>query len=128
MNEQKSALKRLEKLLAAAFAVLACGFLYAFIVSKIGFGIPCLFRLATGLKCPGCGVSRMCLSLLRLDFRAAWHYNSAVMLLSPLAAVVFCDMSLRYVLTGTQKPDKFSNFSMFFMVIVLVAFGILRNL
>ena len=49
----------------AAFYILGCQ----------GIGIPCLFRLATGWLCPGCGNSRAVLALLRLDITAALQYN-----------------------------------------------------
>ena len=39
------------------------------------FGIPCLIRYTTGLICPGCGMTRAWLSVLRLDFAKAMYYN-----------------------------------------------------
>ncbi len=51
--------------------LLPAGGLYALFVHATGLMIPCPFRLITGLKCPGCGMTHMCMSLLRLDFKAA---------------------------------------------------------
>lgn len=120
--------KRLFRLAAVLFVIFICGMIYAAAVSAIGWGIPCLFRVMTGLKCPGCGVSRMCLSLLRLDFKTAWEYNPAVMALLPLGAAVFIDMSVKYVKTGSHTPGRFSNAAMIFMIAVLLVFGVVRNL
>ena len=39
------------------------------------FAIPCLFRLATGIPCPACGLSRAVLYAARLDFLAALRMN-----------------------------------------------------
>ena len=39
------------------------------------FAIPCLFRLVTGIPCPGCGLSRAFVYALRLDFLAAMRMN-----------------------------------------------------
>ena len=39
------------------------------------FNIPCLFKLFFGIPCPGCGITRAWLSLLRLDFRSAFRFN-----------------------------------------------------
>ena len=50
--------------------------------------IPCPFRLATDLECPGCGMTRSCLSLVRGDFAAAWHLNPFSFLLVGLAVAV----------------------------------------
>ena len=39
------------------------GLLYGIFVSYTGLAIPCLFRKVTGLLCPGCGVTGMCVAL-----------------------------------------------------------------
>lgn len=40
-----------------------------------GTGIPCYYYTRLGRPCPGCGLSRMYLSMLQLDFAAAFGYN-----------------------------------------------------
>lgn len=37
--------------------------------------IGCVFRLMTGIPCPGCGMTRAWLAALRLDFAAAFAYH-----------------------------------------------------
>lgn len=37
--------------------------------------IPCPLNRITGIPCPGCGMTRAYLSLLRLDFAAAFRFN-----------------------------------------------------
>lgn len=37
--------------------------------------IGCVFRLMTGVPCPGCGMTRAWLAALRLDFAAAFAYH-----------------------------------------------------
>jgi hypothetical protein len=37
----------------------------------------CLFRLISGLPCPGCGITHSIISLMHFDFAAAWHNNPA---------------------------------------------------
>ena len=125
---RSTAKARLLRLLLITSAILAVGLLYALFVSITGLAIPCGFRLITGYQCPGCGVSRMCLSLLHFDFTGAWQYNAAIMALLPLGAAVALDLSVRYVRSGVTRPDKFSNAAMLFMIAVLVVFGFLRNI
>lgn len=120
--------QRLLKLFALAGGLLTAGLAYAVFVNVTGVAIPCVFRLITGLQCPGCGVSRMCLSLLRLDFRAAWQANPALMALSPLGVIVAVDIALRYVKTGKALPCKLTNLMMVFMIGVLLVFGVARNI
>ena len=58
--------KRLKTLLCLCAALLLGGCAYAMLCAHLGYGVPCLFHSITGLQCPGCGVSRMFLCLLRL--------------------------------------------------------------
>jgi hypothetical protein len=39
-------------------------------------GWPCAFRLATGIPCPGCGLSRAMAALLRGDWRTAVAFHA----------------------------------------------------
>lgn len=39
------------------------------------FDIPCVFRSVFGIQCPGCGMTRACLSLLHFDLKQAFAYN-----------------------------------------------------
>lgn len=66
-------------------AVLA-GVLLLLAAAGLLFGCP--VKRITGLPCPGCGMTRACLSLLRLDFAAAvrWH---PLCFIIPLLALMF---------------------------------------
>ena len=67
------------------------GYLVLYLIT--GTGIPCFYYSLYGYTCPGCGLSRMFLSLLRLDFAAAFAYNPvgfvAVFLWNAVAALCF---------------------------------------
>ena len=39
------------------------------------FGITCIVKHFTGIICPGCGITRACLSAIRLEFKKAFLYN-----------------------------------------------------
>ena len=52
-------------------------------------GINCPIRYLSGISCPGCGMSRACLSALRLDFAAAFYYNPAWVVLLPAGVGYF---------------------------------------
>ena len=51
-------------------------------------GITCPIKFITGVSCPGCGMSRAWLSLLRLDFSAAYNFHPLFLLPIP-ALIVF---------------------------------------
>ena len=67
------------------------GLLYGIFVSYTGLAIPCLFRKVTGLLCPGCGVTGMCVALLHLNWKGAFFCHPVLfVLLLPLTAVFIC--------------------------------------
>lgn len=119
---------RAKKVIQIGAALLLGGCTYAVFCDLTGFGIPCVFHLLTGLQCPGCGVSRMCLALLRLDLPGAWEANPVILCMLPLGAVLGVRMVLRYIRTGSSHPTAPEEWTMLAMTAVLVLFGILRNL
>lgn len=112
--------------LGAVLLILGCA--YAFFADKTGIFIPCVFRLITGFKCPGCGITHMFLNILRLDFRSAWSNNPAVMLMLPLFAYLATTNIYRYIKYGTRKEPKHETVIEILMLIALIVFGIIRNI
>lgn len=55
-------------------------------------GITCLFQHILHIPCPGCGMTRAFLSLLRLDFAAAWHYNPLIFCMPYVFIYIFFDL------------------------------------
>ncbi len=110
----------------AVFSVLAGAYTLFFIYT--GVGIPCVFKLITGLSCPGCGVTRMLISILRLDFHNAFLYNPVLFVLLPFFAVLACRIAYVYIKRGTTDPGKGFNYIMYVIIGILYVFGILRNL
>ena len=51
---------------------------------NIDIGIPCLFKLAIGLKCPGCGLTHAFAHISRFEFAEAWGENKLSFLVLPL--------------------------------------------
>ncbi len=119
--------KRLIKVITSGAVLLAVGCAYAVFCIKTGYGIPCVFNLITGLKCPGCGISRMFLSLMRLDFKSAWKYNPAVIVISPFLAHLIFSGCYRWVKFGKNTETKFDNVLAIVLIFVLILFGIIRN-
>ena len=50
-------------------------------------GITCPIKHLTGISCPGCGMTRACLSALRLDLAAAFAYHPLWIALPPVAVL-----------------------------------------
>ena len=70
----------------------------------------------------------MCLRLLRLDFAGAWQYNPMILCLLPFGLAVAVNVAVRYVKTGSVRPDKWANILVWIMIAALLIFGIARNL
>lgn len=119
---------RLKRLLLRAGLILGIGLAYAVFVRLSGLSIPCPFHAVTGLLCPGCGVTRMCLALLRLDFAAAWEANPVLLLLLPVLAALLLRQAVRYVKTGRSTLSRGESALVWGMAAVLLLWGIARNL
>ena len=59
-----------------------------FVFSMYKLEIRCLFRLFLGIPCPGCGMTRALVSLLKMDIPAAAGYHGMVFFL-PLMYLYF---------------------------------------
>lgn len=53
--------------------------------------LPCIPRYITGFICPGCGMSRAWLSVLQLDFAAAFRYHPLFWCVPILAVYILYD-------------------------------------
>ena len=91
-----------------------------------GHGIPCFFRLVTGLKCPGCGITTMLLALLHGNVRAAFYANPFLFCTLPLL------LAECVLLTFFQKRVRDSFLIQKAIPVTYLAalllFGVIRNL
>ena len=76
-------------------------------------GIGCPIRWFTGISCPGCGMSRAFISLLRLDFAAAFRYHPMIY---PL--LIF----FPYYFLGSEKTPRRRKLKKFFLAVVIIMF------
>ena len=91
-----------------------------------GNEIPCIFKKITGLYCPGCGITRMFFSLLRLDIYRAFRYNPLVFIL--LVSYLFYTIIDLVKYSKTNKHLKISNKIYWTLLILVFCFAILRNI
>ncbi len=91
--------------------VFICAFIIYILLSYIFHFVNCPIKLCIGYPCPGCGMTRACLSIFRFDFKSAFHYNPFVFLLP----------FLLWIVIFRQRPwiSKIYN-NTFFWIIILV--------
>lgn len=100
------------------FTIICFSFLLLYL--KLGIYIPCLFRKFTGFYCPGCGITRMFLSILQLDFYQAFRYN-------PLVFILFVGVILFKILRfNFSKKSK--EYASYFLLVIVIFYGVLRNI
>ena len=118
---------RFFRILKRYLIVLGAGILYFVFTTVTKIGIPCPFRFVTGLQCPGCGISRMLISLAHLDLVSAFHYNPFILLTSPILLFIIFYADYRYIKTGDGSLGKW-NFFLIAELAGLLIFGIVRNI
>jgi hypothetical protein len=65
------------KYLLAIFSIVG-GYLFLFLFDRFNnhqHTTLCIFKLTTGIPCPGCGMGRATIELIRGNFAEAYHYN-----------------------------------------------------
>lgn len=120
--------ERLNTLLRAGAVLVGAGAAYAALIAVLGRGLYCPFWRLTGLLCPGCGVTRMCLALLRLDLAGAWRANAALLLALPVLAALAIRLMWVYVRTGRRLPSRGEERLIWILVVYFLVWGVVRNL
>jgi len=96
--------------------------LYNFAPTAYGFYPPCVFRMLTGLQCPGCGTTRALHHLLHGRFEEAFRLNPMLFVL--MAVALF---ALPSVLRGRQPGFLMKPWFAWTAFAVLTSYWIVRN-
>jgi hypothetical protein len=75
--------------------IAAAGLGYLLLVPN-EYKIPCVFNYATGLQCPGCGLTRASLAILRGDIPAAFNFNELIFTAPIFAGAYFLARRSRF--------------------------------
>lgn len=115
-----------KKILTIYGVTVGAGLLYYLWGTLTGLFLPCMFYRATGIMCPGCGSSRMFLSMLRFDFVSAFWYN-------PGLFTAFIYWNIIGLLCFIGKPafvskPKFLYISLGISIIFFLFLGFVRNI
>lgn len=98
-----------------------------FILSELlDVGIPCLFYEITGYYCPGCGITRLLFSFLKLDFYQAFRYNPLIFILIIITGIYWL---VKFILKKFINISiAIPNYVYYILLVIVIIFGILRNI
>lgn len=120
--------KRSIRIITYALCILMAGFVYGIFVQYTGLAIPCPFHKITGLKCPGCGVTGMCIALIQLDFKEAFLCHPMLFLLLVPLGTVCVGGAITYIREGTGRMKRWQNVVLYASIALLVGYGVVRNM
>lgn len=117
--------KRLMISVLILFLLLLLYFLYI----HYQFAIPCLFHEITGWYCPGCGITRVFISLSHGNIGQAFRYNSLVTTLFPVAVILLGNSYYCWLLDRKETlTKKVPNWIWYCFIMLAIFFAILRNM
>ncbi len=119
---------RVKKTLLTGAVVLLIGCAYLVLYQITGIGIPCPFRWVTHLNCPGCGVTRMLVSLFHFDFVSAFRYNACLLIMLPVLIGLFIRWVYLYIRTGSFRGTVFDQVINASCAVALLVWGVVRNI
>ena len=120
--------RRLIKETKICVCFLAGGISYLIFTLATGFSIPCPFHLITGLLCPGCGATRMFISIAKFDFPSAYQYNKVLFVTFPFLLFVWLFEKIAYIKTGKNQLHLISKITLWTESILLIIYGVIRNI
>jgi Protein of unknown function (DUF2752) len=106
----------------SALAIAGAWVLYTFPPTTSAFYPPCVFRMVTGLECPGCGTTRALHHLLHGRVAEAFQLNPML-----FAVGIVGVFSVPSVLRGETPPFLLKRWFAWGAFIVVVGWSILRN-
>ena len=115
-----------QEIRSLSIVILIILFAYLLYYFFTGNGIPCIFKKITGLYCPGCGITRMFLSLIKFDIYQAFRYNPLVFILIILY-IIYRLVDI-IVFIRTNNHFKINDRTYWFLLILVFCFAILRNI
>ena len=121
-------IERRNKVIKEVLGIIIICFAYLIFVRSTKLYIPCLFRLITGYRCPGCGISHMFNELSKGNIVNAFHHNGFVLILLIPAIIYFFYRSKRYI---KDNQTSYSILEIVILTIVLISaiiFAVYRNI
>ena len=102
--------------------------LYLVLGSAFNIYIGCPIHDITGFHCPGCGLTRMLLAILKLDFYQAFRYNQLLFILMPFALLLLFENIYSEYKNKKSIYKKIPNYIWYSLIVILLLYAVLRNI
>jgi hypothetical protein len=114
---------------AGIWLLLIAGAVYLFVFEpgRTGFFPVCLFRLLTGLTCPGCGTTRALHEIMHGHFQAAFMLNPLLLLAIPFLLYALLRYSVIVLRGGIPRKNSLPAPYIYALFFIVVGFWIFRN-
>ena len=122
--DSKQRLIKLTKEVAFVAGILAAN---AIIYAITGYGIPCVFKLVTGFKCPGCGMTHAYIELFKGNIHGAAEHNVLSITLMPILLLYLLYKGIVFVKIGSRKTKIWEYVLYAICFIVMLLFFLYRN-
>ena len=108
--------------------IVLLGLAYALFIQCTGLGIPCVFRLVTGYRCPGCGMTHAAMALIHGQPKTAFRENPLSLSVVPLLLLYRAYRAEVYIRTARTDFRKWEIVFLGVLWVVVLLFWLLRNL
>jgi hypothetical protein len=102
-------------------------YLFVFDPGRTGFFPPCMFRLITGMQCPGCGSTRALHEITHGHLKAAFMLNPLLLLASPFLIYAFLRYSTIVMRGGVPRKNALPAPYIYAIFFIVLGFWIFRN-
>ena len=131
-DDQRSLIRRLAGPVGTAvIAVGTCSYLAVVDPNESGHYPVCPSRALLGIDCPGCGGMRGMYCLIHGDLAGAMSHNILLLAIVPIAIILWAIWLVRAIRGSypevTQRQFKARNRMLIGGLVVLLAFGVIRN-
>lgn len=98
-------------------------YIYLYFSSKFNFVLPCPIKRILNVYCPGCGITRMFISLFHGKIYQAFRYNMLVFSLMT-CYIIYLVIKIKFKINLNHKTKLIL---LTFILVISILFGILRN-
>jgi len=82
----------------------------------------------TGFDCASCGITRMIVSAVKLDFAAAFSFNPVLFVTLPFVVICLLYERITYIKTGRKEMHPVCKVFLFIEIAILLVYGVVRNI